>query len=509
MINRPPKIHIGPIARISLGLMSLLVSLVLVTDFALDVVPNRAQAERLTRQRVAENLAIQITSLLEAGDETMLGKTIQQVLARNPDIRAISVRRSDGSTSLERGEVKKQKTALVGEASTIDQLRVPILSGQQAWGEIEIRFAATEPTTLKAWLGQPAVQMLAVLAIGGFLVFYAYLRRAMQYLDPSASVPDRVRKAFDTLTEGIVILDQQARVVLANQAFRRLHPQAGAALNGQQIDALAWLSAGRPGGSDEPAPWAKTLQTAVTVDAEPLTLPQPEGPARQLLVTSAAIADNKGQARGCMVTFDDVSAVHRVNDELRSTLAELQNSRQQIEEQNRELTRLATRDSLTGCFNRRAFFEMAGNAFEAAVRDSSTICCVMADIDHFKQFNDLHGHAIGDQVIRSVARTLSVGLRQQDVLCRYGGEEFCIVLPDAPPEVALSVAERLRIAIEAHVRGAVRGADVKTVTASFGVSTRAMGARTLEELIDQADQSLYKSKQAGRNRVTMFERGAA
>jgi diguanylate cyclase (GGDEF)-like protein len=133
----------------------------------------------------------------------------------------------------------------------------------------------------------------------------------------------------------------------------------------------------------------------------------------------------------------------------------------------------------------------------------------MADIDHFKQFNDLHGHAIGDQVIRSVARTLSVGLRQQDVLCRYGGEEFCIVLPDAPPEVALSVAERLRIAIEAHARGAVRGADVKTVTASFGVSTRAMGARTLEELIDQADQSLYKSKQAGRNRVTMFERGAA
>jgi len=502
-------IRIGPITRVSLGLMALLISLVLVADFVLGVVPNRGQAERHTRQRVAENLAIQITGLLESGEETMVGKTIQQVLSRDPDIRAISVRRNDGSTVLKRGDVDKTGAAAVGTASTANQLRVPILSGPQLWGEIEVRFAANDPATLKAWLAQPSVQMLAVLGIGGFALCYAYLRRAMQYLDPSASVPDRVRKGFDTLTEGIVILDQQGRIVLANQAFRRLHPQASGELNGQHIDTLAWLSAGRQASSDEPAPWAKTLQSSVTVDAEPLNLPQPEGPATQLLVTSAPIADAKGRARGCMITFDDVTAVHRANDELRSTLAELQDSRQQIEQQNRELSRLATRDSLTGCFNRRAFFELAQNAFDAASRGNAAVCCIMADIDHFKQFNDLYGHAVGDQVIRAVARGLSAGLRQQDIMCRYGGEEFCIVLPGATPEEALAAAERLRVDIETHAREAIRGTDVMTITASFGVSTRAMGSRSLEELIEQADQALYRSKQTGRNRATAFQRVAA
>ena len=499
-----PVTRLGPIARVSLGLICLLISLVLVANFVLDAMPSRGQSERQARQRVAENLAIQITSLLEAGDEVMVGKTIQQVLARDPDIRAINVRRRDGSSVVRRGEAGQEGP--VGQASTIDHLRVPILAGRQPWGEVAVKFAAP-PLTLTAALAQPALQMLAVFGIGGFLLAYAYLRRAMQFLNPSASVPDRVRRAFDTLTEGVVILDQQARIVLANAAFRRLHPQAGAELNGQHIDALAWLAAGR--NADAPTPWGKTLQSAVTVESEPFALPQPEAPPTQLLVTSAPIADDKGHARGCMVTFDDVTAVHLANDELRLTLSKLQQSRQHIETQNLELRRLATRDSLTGCFNRRAFFDLAQDAFDAARSNSGDICCVMADIDHFKRFNDFHGHAAGDQVIRAVAAALSRGLRQQDILCRYGGEEFCIVLPGATPDVACAIAERLRRDIAAHAHQAIRNADVGVITASFGVSTQVMGAISVEELIDQADQALYRSKETGRNRVTLFERVVA
>ena len=498
-------LRFGPITRISLGLMALLLSLVLFADIVLGVVPGRGQAERQTRQRVAENLAVQLTALLQAGDETMVGKTIQQVLARDADIRSIAVRRNDGSTVLRRGEVDSAAAASLRGGSTLEHLRVPILSGQQAWGEIELKFTPAEPATLKTWLAQPAVQMFAVLGIGGFLMCYAYLRRAMQYLDPSASVPDRVRKAFDSLTEGLLIIDQRARIVLANKAFRKLHPQAHGELNGQPIDALEWLSAGRQG-SEQLAPWVRTLQSSVAVDAEPLTLPQPEGPATQLLVTSAPIADNKGRARGCMITFDDVTAVHRVNEELRSALDALQSSRRHIEQQNSELRALASRDSLTGCFNRRAFFEAAEEAFDAATRGHASFCCLMVDIDHFKQFNDLYGHAVGDQVIQAVARALSAGLRQQDILCRYGGEEFCVVVPGATPDETMAAAERLRADIQANAQGAIRGTCVMTITASFGMAAREMGARTLQELIDQADQALYKSKQSGRNRVTAFGR---
>jgi diguanylate cyclase (GGDEF)-like protein/PAS domain S-box-containing protein len=340
------------------------------------------------------------------------------------------------------------------------------------------------------------------------LLCYAYLRRAMQYLNPSASVPDRVRKAFDSLAEGLLIVDQQARIVLANRAFRQLHPSADAELNGRRIDTLDWLVDGIEAAGAGPAPWSQTLQSGAPVSAQPLALLQPDGVSTQVLISSSAIIDNSGRARGCMITFDNVTAIHRANEELRGTLVQLQSSRQRVEEQNGELRRLASRDSLTGCFNRRAFFELAGELFAQARQGHTALCCLMVDIDHFKQFNDNHGHAVGDQVIQVVARSLAAGLRQTDVLGRYGGEEFCIVLPGATPQEALAVAERMRVDIEANARGAIRGSEVSPIRASFGLAVLSLNARSIEDLIDQADQALYSSKQAGRNRVTQWQRAS-
>jgi diguanylate cyclase (GGDEF)-like protein len=525
-------LRVGPIPRLSLGLVALLITLVMISDLVLGVLPGRDQMLRQTRQRVAENLALQITPLLELGDTSTLGKTIQQVMARDLDIRAITVRRVDGSVYLQRelqrsGSDSAQALAIAAQpTSTLDELRVGIQSGRQPWGEFAIRFAPSQPTTLKAWLGQPLLQLVLILGVGGFLLCYAYLRRAMQYLNPSASVPDRVRKAFDSLAEGLVIVDQQMRIVLANRAFRQLHPDAEKDLNGQALDGLAWLWASVAQDStpvvvyasthtvvqanaDAPTDWAHTLRSGQAVVAKPLTLVQPAGPAIQLLVSLAAVADDKGRARGFLITFDNVTAVHRANEELRNTLAQLEDSRQHIEEQNVELRRLASRDVLTGCYNRRAFFDFAHALFDQAQQSRTPLCCLMVDIDHFKQFNDSYGHAVGDQVIQVVARALSAGLRQTDVLGRYGGEEFCIVLPGLTPADAGVVAERMRVEIESHAQSAVRGTAVTRITASFGLATVNVHARTVEALIDQADQALYKSKQAGRNQVTQWQSAGA
>jgi diguanylate cyclase (GGDEF)-like protein len=495
--------RIGPIARISLGLVALLVSLVLLADMLLDVVPGRAERQREARQRVTENLAMQFTALLEAGDTATLGKTIQQVLTRDADIRSISVRRIDGSTVVQHGQAQPIGEMLPRAASTANHLRVPILSGRETWGEIDLQFVPTEPTTLAGWLAQPFLQLMLVLAAGGFLLCYAYLRRAMQYLNPSASVPDRVRSAFDSISEGLLILDLKGRVVLANKAFRQLHPAAVGELNGLAIEALGWLvdSAGSTGA---PGPWEETLRSGAAVAAQPLVLAGPDGAPTQLLVSSAAITDNTGRTRGCLITFDNVTAIHQANEELRSTLHQLEGSRRRIEEQNSELRRLASRDALTGCFNRRAFFTAAEQLFAQARRDHSPLCCLMIDIDHFKQFNDRYGHAVGDQVIQVVARTLAAGLRQVDVLARYGGEEFCIVLPGAAPADALAVAERIRADIEAGANRAIRSTAVMPITASFGLVSLNEASRSIEALIDQADQALYASKNNGRNRVTIW-----
>jgi len=125
----------------------------------------------------------------------------------------------------------------------------------------------------------------------------------------------------------------------------------------------------------------------------------------------------------------------------------------------------------------------------------------MADIDHFKSFNDRFGHAVGDKVIIAFSRTLFIGLRSEDLLCRYGGEEFCILLPDATRETALNIAERIRSEVELNAGASIRNAQDLKITSSFGVSFLSESTPSLAAMIDQADQALYNAKAGGRNCV--------
>jgi diguanylate cyclase (GGDEF)-like protein len=206
--------------------------------------------------------------------------------------------------------------------------------------------------------------------------------------------------------------------------------------------------------------------------------------------------------RGCVVTFDDVTELERINTQLRAAMTDLEQSREQINRQNEELRLLAMRDALTGCFNRRALFEQFENLVAVAHAEDAPLCCIMTDIDYFKRINDTYGHAVGDRVLQVVARSLGGGLRDTDVLARYGGEEFCIALPGLGLDEALGIAERLRSEIEARAGKGVRTVEGLVVTASFGVTQLTPDVFDAAELIDLADQALYRSKKAGRNRVT-------
>ncbi len=127
----------------------------------------------------------------------------------------------------------------------------------------------------------------------------------------------------------------------------------------------------------------------------------------------------------------------------------------------------------------------------------------MVDIDRFKSVNDLYGHLIGDQVIQKMAQILSEHLRPRDLLCRYGGEEFCLMLPETSLEVACTIAERLRAAIETCSPTSAEGKKF-SFTASFGVGSFEAEMLEMEDLIRNADRALYSSKQNGRNRVTFY-----
>lgn len=193
------------------------------------------------------------------------------------------------------------------------------------------------------------------------------------------------------------------------------------------------------------------------------------------------------------------------NDALVRSVTNLEAAQEEIIRQNGELERLAFRDPLTGCLNRRAFYASFEQAFGESREQGHALCCLMVDIDHFKRVNDRYGHAIGDQAIQAVASCLSAGLRLTDSVGRYGGEEFCLMFPRTTLAEAADLAERLRIRVSIEAGGRVRVTSGLTLTVSIGVSSSVLGARTPLELIDQADKALYAAKESGRNNVMAMD----
>ncbi|MBG0567242.1 diguanylate cyclase [Actinoplanes sp. NEAU-A11] len=159
---------------------------------------------------------------------------------------------------------------------------------------------------------------------------------------------------------------------------------------------------------------------------------------------------------------------------------------------------LATTDELTGQHNRRHFYAIAGALVQAASRNGRQLAAAMLDIDKFKAINDTHGHGVGDEVIRTVAARIRARLRHSDVLGRYGGEEFAVVLPDHDGH-ATELAERMRQAVSAEPVQTQAGPV--TVTISVGLTRLEPGDTSLDELLARADHALYRAKETGRNRV--------
>ncbi|EJT07112.1 PleD family two-component system response regulator [Rhizobium sp. CCGE 510] len=177
----------------------------------------------------------------------------------------------------------------------------------------------------------------------------------------------------------------------------------------------------------------------------------------------------------------------RYNDRLRASV------KQTIE--------LAVTDPLTGLYNRRYLDNHLNVLFNRSMARGRPLSVLITDIDRFKQVNDTYGHDGGDEVLREFANRVRSTIRGADLACRYGGEEFVVVMPDTSPEIAAAVAERLRTAIESAPFMLKHAGEALNVTASFGIASRIAAVLTPDQLMKQADLALYEAKNTGRNRV--------
>lgn len=167
-----------------------------------------------------------------------------------------------------------------------------------------------------------------------------------------------------------------------------------------------------------------------------------------------------------------------------------------------KIHKLAITDELTGLFNHRYFYRQFEREFKRTRRYGHPLSLIMLDIDLFKQYNDLNGHLAGDEVLRFIAARLKNTTRDVDIIARYGGDEFSIILPDTDLQQAWVQAERIRRAIERDALGKREMSDSQRITASLGVACLRPDMRQVEDLVRAADQAMYRSKATGGNRAS-------
>jgi diguanylate cyclase (GGDEF)-like protein len=299
-------------------------------------------------------------------------------------------------------------------------------------------------------------------------------------------VPVAREVMVERMSDGLLVLDSQGRVVDINPAGMNLlelghKPKAGESAS----DTLPeWADAARLLESSDMGMTQQVLESRT---------------GRYVGFDMAPLVERNAEGAGVLVTMQDLTEFTITQDALHSANEALQARLVEIGALQAELVEQAIRDPLTGLYNRRYLSESIDREFGRATREGYPVSVVMVDIDRFKNVNDDHGHAAGDNSLRVLSSLLRAGTRLGDMPCRYGGDEFLVVLPNTGVGEASALAERWRVRVESS-SSPEDGRGVRS-TISLGVASFPLHGRTPEEVVAAADSAVYAAKAAGRNRV--------
>ncbi|GKS65137.1 hypothetical protein YTPLAS72_24410 [Nitrospira sp.] len=328
--------RVTPLVWISFGLASVTLSLMLAGDSVVNLVPNRDRQVFEYRRDLAESLAVQYSALAEHDQVDTIKLAMEMLAKRNHDILSLALLLQNGESLVQVGNHAQSWVQPSGDHSTLQFLQVPIFSGNQPWGMLQVAFRQTDVSTLERVLTDPWVRFLAFVTVMGFVGYLLFMKRTLRQLDPSGIVPTRVKAALDALTQGVVMIDTQDLVVLTNDAFSHAVGKPVKSLIGTDLGSLAWTS-GTASGSLMVHPWTRAIMDRQPQDNSSLLLALPDGETKKFIVNTVPIIDDGATVRGALVSFHDVTELDRANAQLKEANTELEESRAQVLRKNQEL----------------------------------------------------------------------------------------------------------------------------------------------------------------------------
>lgn len=469
----------------------------------LGLFPKQSNLDQQLRKQRRDGIALTAASLLRDNSQAELQRVLQLMVDQHKDLVKIVVVEGDNYVVAEdyRVPMLREKAEQLTPLGPLHGLpsRVRLKVDDTRYGTAYFFQKYKHPQSLWSLATHPMIRLLAFFVVVGIGVYTAFGVSMMQSFEITQIVPDRVRQALDTLPDGLLVMDANERIILANQSFCNLVGMSQKSLIGVRAGSLRWLCSAATTVHDYP--WVRAIREGKSNSDQLMQYEDSSGKCLVLSINSSPFKSTVSNFRGILATFRDVTETEQQHAVREQALAMMRYSRDEISSKNRELEILAKQDALTGCMNRRAFTEAFEAKWKSSRQQGKPISCLMIDNDRFKNVNDRFGHHVGDMVLRKISQVIRERFPHPAMVCRYGGEEFCICLPSTTLEEAHEKAERLRVAIDA-----IRFEDPNQlrVTVSIGGSETRFGASDVNELINQADKALYVAKGNGRNKVVVF-----
>ncbi len=297
-------------SHLALGLAALTVCMLMTASW-IGLVPDVEALTRAHRAAIAETVAISASTLLDDRNPQALQETLDFVLSRNPDIRTLGVRAHDGRLLLSLHDHALHWSPGAHEVATDSEVAVPVFQAGEPWGDIELTFAPLRDAGWRGRLEDPSLRLAAFAFVACTLMFAGYLRRMLRELDPSRAVPQRVRTAYDTLTEGLLVVDGDGVIVLANRSTGAMLGVEEHALVGRSPSEFPWQSAAGVAAERATLPWEIALASHQIQRDVHLAVASTTGARFSLRANCSPILDERGRMQALVVSFQDVTELEQ------------------------------------------------------------------------------------------------------------------------------------------------------------------------------------------------------